>query len=44
MHRADRVILNTHALRDDFIATHASQPSSKFTTIPNGYDPEFVSA
>ncbi len=37
--RADRVILNTDRLYDDFRRAYPDLPRSKFLCIPNGYDP-----
>ena len=39
---ADRVVLNTPAMRADFVAHYRDLPPSKFVTISNGYDPELV--
>jgi glycosyltransferase involved in cell wall biosynthesis len=40
--RADRVILNTSHLRDEFVETYRGEQPYKFVVIPNGYDPEVV--
>lgn len=36
---ADRVILNTEAMREDFAGRYPGIESSRFRCIPNGYDP-----
>ena len=38
--KSDRVILNTDTMRSDFVAAYPEEPKEKFTTIPNGYDPD----
>ncbi|MEC4678635.1 MAG: glycosyltransferase, partial [Nitrospirota bacterium] len=39
---ANRVILNTNEMRDDFADFYPNLPSEKFTAIYNGFDPEDV--
>jgi glycosyltransferase involved in cell wall biosynthesis len=39
---ADRVILNTSNLRDDFVEAYGEQQLDKFVMLPNGYDPALV--
>lgn len=36
---ADRVVLNTDALHDEFRSRYAAVPAHRFVCIPNGYDP-----
>jgi hypothetical protein len=38
VHAADRVLANTEALREDFLARYPALPASRFVTLPNGYD------
>lgn len=38
VHAADRVLANTEALREDFLARYPTLPASRFVTLPNGYD------
>ncbi|TWU55685.1 hypothetical protein Poly59_19850 [Rubripirellula reticaptiva] len=40
---ASKVVLNTRELEDDFVAHYKNQPRGKFTSIPNGFDPEIKS-
>jgi glycosyltransferase involved in cell wall biosynthesis len=40
--RADRVILNTSKLYDEFMETYDESPPERFVTLSNGYDPELV--
>ncbi len=40
--RADRVILNTSDLCDEFVATYRDMRPDKFVVLPNGYDPEIA--
>ncbi|MGE0810742.1 MAG: glycosyltransferase [Immundisolibacter sp.] len=35
---ADRVLANTDAARDDFVARYPDVPAERFVTLPNGYD------
>lgn len=35
---ADRVLANTDAARDDFVARYPDLPAERFVTLPNGYD------
>ena len=35
---ADRVLANTEAARDDFVARYPGVPEERFVTLPNGYD------
>lgn len=35
---ADRVLANTDALREDFLARYPDLPATRFVTVPNGYD------
>ena len=41
---ADRVVLNTVAARSDFVRAYPDQPAEKFVAIPNGFDPELLTA
>jgi glycosyltransferase involved in cell wall biosynthesis len=36
---ADRVVLNTDAMHDDFVARYSDVDPTRFRSIPNGYDP-----
>ncbi len=38
VHAADRVLANTDAARDDFVARYPDLPATRFVTLPNGYD------
>lgn len=38
VHAADRVLANTDAARDDFLARYPDVPAERFLTLPNGYD------
>jgi hypothetical protein len=37
---ADRVVANTHELADEFKSRYPNQPSKKFLSILNGFDPD----
>lgn len=39
---ADRVILNTPGMEQDFVSHHADLPRERFACIPNGCDPELA--
>ncbi len=41
---ADRVVLNTGRMRDDFAAHYADLASSHFEALPNGYDRDVLQA
>lgn len=36
--RAAKVVLNTRAMQDDFVAHYPPETAAKFVTIPNGFD------
>jgi glycosyltransferase involved in cell wall biosynthesis len=40
--RADRVVLNTHRMRDEFAAFYGARLDGKFSTITNGFDRHVV--
>ncbi len=39
---ADRVVLNTAELREEFVSYYNSENRDKFVVVPNGYDPEVI--
>jgi glycosyltransferase involved in cell wall biosynthesis len=44
LERADRVLVTNRETRDDFLARHPSLPDHRFAIIPNGFDPDDLTA